>query len=57
VVDFASGEWILPGEKRVFTLNGTAPKETGSSQIGIGFMSPFWLTHAFVEQKVGIEWK
>lgn len=54
---FEAGEWILPGEKRAFTLNGTAPAKPGSTQLKIGFTTPFRDANALAEQTVRLEWK
>ena len=55
-VDFA-GEWVLPGDKRTFTLSGTAPTQRGAGELKIGFIAPYRDTWAFIDQKVKMEWR
>lgn len=51
-----SGDWVLPGDVRTVTLQGTAPATTGSGQIKIRLMTPFWSTGAFIDQNVTLQW-
>ena len=50
------GAWVLPGDVRTVTLQGTAPATAGSGQIEIQLMTPFWYTSAFIDQTVTLQW-
>ena len=56
ITDF-EGEWVLPGEKRVITLKGTAPATTDQGELKVSFVSPFYLFQAVMDQKIQLAWK
>jgi len=53
-----SGDWVLPGDRRVVKLSGTAPAEPGAAEIEMKFWSPSGAqSHPFIDHELRLKWE
>jgi hypothetical protein len=52
-----TGDPIAPGDRRVLEFQGVAPKEAGTGEVSLAFVSPYRVPELFIKCAVTLEWK